>query len=461
MADWYTAAQVTATNGSAIVVVNSGEAVNAIREGDGLRISGFEEVEILDAFTDGTTGNEVIRLKSNWIDTTQTLVAATVIPHAVHFNIAADALTTTNNKIASNFAPLMAFGSQASGTVTFTAISELDQDVTIRSIPQYKTDLDALESQVTGSVADVNTIDTQVNGVGGLVEVVGGIDATLQGYVASADNDATKAQEYAVNPYGTVVTGTSDYSSLHHATDSNDAKVIAVQAKDDTVNLKTDVETLKSDTTTIYNNTFALATTAEDVEISTGVYSTLHYAAKAQASATAAQGAAASVTSALYFVGGWDASGNTAPPAPTGSGNPFYKITVAGTFAGNDYTINDNTIWDSVNTTWLKVDNTEQVVSVNGKQGIVDIVIADIAGLQGNLDSKVNTTTTINSQPLNSNVTLAKGDVGLGDVDNTSDLDKPISTAVNVALGDKANVTFTDDLQLQINKVRKLALAGL
>lgn len=452
MADWYTAAQVTATNGSAIVVVNSGEAVNAIREGDGLRISGFEEVEILDAFTDGTTGNEVIRLKSNWIDTTQTLVAATVIPHAVHFNIAADALTTTNNKIASNFAPLMAFGSQASGTVTFTAISELDQDVTVRCINQWDTDLTALENQAQGAVDDVNTIDTQVNGVGGLVEVVGSIDATLQGYVTSADDDATKAQEYAVNPYNTVVTGTSDYSSLHHATDSSNAKVVAVQAKDDTINLKADVEALKSDTTTIYNNTYALATTAEDVEVSAGVYSVLHYSAKAETAAAVAQGAAASVTSALYFVGGWDASGNTAPPTPTGNGNPFYKITVAGTFAGNDYAINDNAIWDSVNTTWLKVDNTEQVVSVNGKQGIVNIVIADIIGLQGGLDSKTDKTTTINGQPLSANVTLVKGDVGLGDVNNTSDLNKPISTVTQTAL---------DSLQLQINKTRKLSLAGL
>lgn len=406
MADWYTAAQVTATNGSAIVVVNSGEAVNAIREGDGLRISGFEEVEILDAFTDGTTGNEVIRLKANWIDTTQTLVAATVIPHAVHFNIAADALTTTNNKIASNFAPLMAFGSQASGTVTFTAISELDQDVTIRSIPQYKTDLDALESQVTGSVADVNTIDTQVNGVGGLVEVVGGIDATLQGYVASADNDATKAQEYAVNPYSTVVTGTSDYSSLHHATDSNDAKVIAVQAKDDTVNLKSDVEILKSDTNDIYTNTLALSDTAVDVEISAGLYSLKHYMVKAQEAAATAQSAVASATASLYFVGAWNAGSNNTPPPPSiinGSpqGNPMYKVTVAGIIDGVDYEPNDNIIWDSQNSThdgtswtlekWFKVDNSESVVSVNGKQGVVVLSIADIAGLQSAIDIATNT----------------------------------------------------------------------
>ena len=37
-------------------------------------------------------------------------------------------------------------------------------------------------------------------------------------------------------------------------------------------------------------------------------------------------------------------------------------------------------------------------------------------------------------------VTLAKGDVGLGNVDNTSDADKPISSAVQTALNGKQNV---------------------
>ncbi len=37
-------------------------------------------------------------------------------------------------------------------------------------------------------------------------------------------------------------------------------------------------------------------------------------------------------------------------------------------------------------------------------------------------------------------VTLVKGDVGLGNVDNTSDLDKPVSTATQTALDLKANL---------------------
>lgn len=40
-------------------------------------------------------------------------------------------------------------------------------------------------------------------------------------------------------------------------------------------------------------------------------------------------------------------------------------------------------------------------------------------------------------------VTLIKGDVGLGNVDNTSDLNKPISTATQTALNGKANASHT------------------
>lgn len=51
--------------------------------------------------------------------------------------------------------------------------------------------------------------------------------------------------------------------------------------------------------------------------------------------------------------------------------------------------------------------------------------------------NKVDKTTTVNGHPLSLNVTITKADVGLSNVDNTSDLDKPISTAVQNALNEK------------------------
>ncbi len=48
-------------------------------------------------------------------------------------------------------------------------------------------------------------------------------------------------------------------------------------------------------------------------------------------------------------------------------------------------------------------------------------------------------TTTVNSKALSGNITLGKVDVGLGNVDNTSDLGKPVSTATQNALDAKVD----------------------
>lgn len=61
---------------------------------------------------------------------------------------------------------------------------------------------------------------------------------------------------------------------------------------------------------------------------------------------------------------------------------------------------------------------------------------------------RVPTSTTINGHPLTGNVTLTKEDVVLGNVDNTSDVNKPVSTAQQAALdakADKSNVLQKDN----------------
>lgn len=64
---------------------------------------------------------------------------------------------------------------------------------------------------------------------------------------------------------------------------------------------------------------------------------------------------------------------------------------------------------------------------------------------------KVDKTTTVNGYALSSNVTVTKSDVGLGNVDNTSDANKPVSTAQSAALAaklDLAGGTMTGALTL-------------
>lgn len=60
-----------------------------------------------------------------------------------------------------------------------------------------------------------------------------------------------------------------------------------------------------------------------------------------------------------------------------------------------------------------------------------------VPGLAG----KVPTTRNVNGHPLSADVTVSKSDVGLGNVDNTSDANKPVSTAQQTALNLKANTS--------------------
>lgn len=111
------------------------------------------------------------------------------------------------------------------------------------------------------------------------------------------------------------------------------------------------------------------------------------------------------------------------------------------------------------------------VASVNGKTGAVVLVPGDLgaatatdldnvftvatdaqtdatSALSG-LSSKANTsdvvpnTRTVAGKPLSANVTIAKGDVGLASVDNTSDAQKPVSTAQQTALDTKVPTSRT------------------
>ena len=99
-----------------------------------------------------------------------------------------------------------------------------------------------------------------------------------------------------------------------------------------------------------------------------------------------------SVLGQLEYMGTADMS--VSLPVATEKGQ--YWVT---SYAGNGYSVGDWAVWNGV--TFDKVDNTDAVNTVAGRTG---------------------------------HVVLTKNDVGLSNVDNTSDLNKPVSTAVQSAL---------------------------
>lgn len=115
---------------------------------------------------------------------------------------------------------------------------------------------------------------------------------------------------------------------------------------------------------------------------------------------------------ATVLRGEWNASLGVFPNAGTAQAGATWIVTTAGTVGGVDFAVNDRVlaITDNASETvyagnWLKLDYTDQVLSVAGKTGAV---------------------------------TLNKSDVGLANVDNTSDADKPVSTAQQGAIDAEA-----------------------
>lgn len=80
-----------------------------------------------------------------------------------------------------------------------------------------------------------------------------------------------------------------------------------------------------------------------------------------------------------------------------------------------------------------------QIVSIDGQSGIQSTIPLDTS-------SFVRKTQRVNGHELTGDVTLTKADIGLENVDNTSDTSKPISTATQTALDGKQNTgTNYDD----------------
>lgn len=120
--------------------------------------------------------------------------------------------------------------------------------------------------------------------------------------------------------------------------------------------------------------------------------------------------------SGLGFKGAWNAEENL-PVITDGEGQTgdFYKVSHAGTqnFGNGTYAFNVGDWVMFAAGVWQRIGVHENVVSVNGKIGAV---------------------------------TITKEDLDIAMVDNTSDMDKPVSTATALALADKSDVGHTHEI---------------
>lgn len=168
----------------------------------------------------------------------------------------------------------------------------------------------------------------------------------------------------------------------------------------------------------------------------------------------------------LAYQGVWDASVNSPiiPAASVANKGNYYKVSVNGATVVD--TISDWKVGDwivSNGTAWDKVDNTDSVSSVAGRTGAIVLPKSDVS--LGNVDNtadSVKPVSTAQQTALDLKANLAsptftgtvsgisKSMVGLGNVDNTSDVSKPVSTAMQTALDLKATVTSVSTLSNNI-----------
>lgn len=113
-------------------------------------------------------------------------------------------------------------------------------------------------------------------------------------------------------------------------------------------------------------------------------------------------------------------------------------------------TFNQSTTGNAATATKLQTARTINGVSFDGS---ANITVAD--------STKVPTSRTVNAKALSANITLDKTDIGLANVDNTSDANKPISTATQTALDLKAALIVTNALDSRVSTLESAGVSTL
>jgi hypothetical protein len=137
----------------------------------------------------------------------------------------------------------------------------------------------------------------------------------------------------------------------------------------------------------------------------------------------------------LTYLGGWDANTNT-PTIVSGVGtsSEYYIVTTSGTTTIDgisDWQLNDWVIFNGV--VWEKIDQSESVISVAGKIGIVTIQLADITDLATTTDLPEGTNLYYTETRVNANTNVSLNTTHRGQTTNPHSVTKAQVGLTNVA----------------------------
>ena len=260
-----------------------------------------------------------------------------------------------------------------------------------------KTNADVTTSGMNATQAQTSTMHSQ-SWAGSTLSPVftgapaGSRSAKVYAHATAADKKATAADSVQT---GLDKAGTkADKAATNAAVRLTNADVVATGAD----KVQTGLDRIATALDKTSTNADVLSTAADRVKTGRDKMATAQSASDALAAQLVAESAAGALTGSMAMFGDYDASTNLPPPTPI-KGAVFYKITVSGTIDGIEYGVGDSIVYNHVGAQWFKLDNTESVTSVNGKQGIVNLVIADISLLQTALDEKVDDSRVLTNVP--------------------------------------------------------------
>ena len=164
-------------------------------------------------------------------------------------------------------------------------------------------------------------------------------------------------------------------------------------------------------------------------------------------------------------------------------GIPYYSILTGITINGAVYTLTFGAVRTEL-TKKLSIERRASGSNTSASSGSGGGGGGDVTGVKGDAETlyrigdvnltpanigAVPTSTTVNGHALTENITISKSDVGLGNVDNTSDANKPISAATQTVLDSKVDKEtgkglssndFTDTLLSKLNGIEEGAQAN-
>lgn len=326
------------------------------------------------------------------------------------------------------------------------AVKSVAEELRDTTVPGIKTTADNAKTKAETNATAISELDTRIGALEATVDTAStGLTArvtTLEGEMDTAQSDITELK----TAVGTGATGLS-------------SKVTTLEGKVGTLEGKVGtLETTVADLDAAYKD----ADTAINSEIET---IRTEYLKSSDAGETyrkisdsyskdEVDSAIASKVSSAYIFKGTKTMDELKGLGPDGKVEGYvYNISDAFDNDGKTYPAGTNVAWVGGSATgyWDVLSGYTDFSVYALKENVTsDIDTAQTKAISsakeytdGEVAKCVPVTRTVAGKALSADITLAKGDVGLGNVDNTSDEDKPISAATQSALDGKANAKAT------------------